>query len=119
MSSVKAGEVGKLDTTSPLALSFESASGNVEIPYAQMDSYEYSQPVAHHLGVLPAIAVGLVKKRQRRHIFRITYHEEDARPEVAIFEVSKQIPRSLLAVLQARAPQGCKAQPYRRCGDSN
>ena len=48
-----------------------------------------AQQVARHLGVVPAIAVGLVKRWQRRHYFRITYHDESKTQQVAIFEVSK------------------------------
>lgn len=102
--------MGKLDTTSQTALNFESPGGKLVIPFEEIDSYEYSQQVARHLGVLPAIAVGLVKRRQRRHFFRITYHDDSKTQQVAIFEVSKETPRSLLAVLQGRAPEGCKPQ---------
>ncbi len=110
------GVLGKLDTASQTALNFESSQGNLVIPFQAIDSYEYSQQVARHLGVLPAIAVGLVKRRQRRHFFRITYHDESKTPQVAIFEVSKQTPHTLLAVLQGRAPQGCRPQASGKCG---
>jgi hypothetical protein len=113
---LKKGVVGKLDTTSQTALNFESPGGRLVIPFEGIDSYEYSQQVARHLGVLPAIAVGLVKRRQRRHFFRITYHDDSKTQQVAIFEVSKETPRSLLAVLQGRAPQGCKPQATGKCG---
>jgi hypothetical protein len=68
--------------------------------------------VTHHLGVLPAIAVSLVKKRQRKHFLRIAYHDEFKTPQVAIFEVPKKMPLTLFAILQQRAPQGRKTQPY-------
>ncbi len=77
---------------------------------------EYSQQVARHLGVLPAIAVGLVKRRQRRHFLRISYHDESSTAQVAIFEVSKETPHTLLAILEVRAPQGCKPHGNGRCG---
>jgi hypothetical protein len=105
---IKEGTIGHLDTASLVSLKFESPNGNVEIPFAKMDSYSYSQEVSHHLGVLAAMAVGLVRKRQRRHFFRITFHDETNAPQAAVFEVPKQMPRTLLAILQARAPQGCK-----------
>ena len=78
------------------------------IPYAKVDSFEYTNQIARHLGVLPAIAVGLVKKRQRRHFFQISYHDENNLSQVVVFEVSKQMPQALLAVLQIRSPQACK-----------
>lgn len=109
------GSVGKLDTTSQTELIFVSSSGRFAIPYAGIDSYEHSQEVAHHLGVLPAIAIGLVKKRQKKHFLRIAYHDETRAPQVVILEVPKKMPLTLLAILQQRAPQGCRPDPSSRC----
>jgi len=113
---LKEGVSGKLDATSPKVLSFDYSGGKLIIPFEMIDSFGYSRQVARHLGVLPAIAVGLVKHRQRKHFFRISYHDENKAPQVAIFEVSKEMPHVLLAILQARAPQGCKPQMNARCG---
>jgi hypothetical protein len=113
---LKEGVLGRLDTTSQTALNFEYSGGKLVIPFESIDSYEYSQQVARHLGVLPAIAVGLVKRRQRKHFFRISYHDESKTRQVAIFEVSKETPRTLLAILQGRAPQGCRPQTSGKCG---
>ncbi len=112
---LKEGVSGKLDTRSQTVLNFDYSGGKLVIPFEMIDSYEYSQRAARHLGVLPAIAVGLVKRRQRRHFFRISYHDESKGPQVAIFEVSKEMPHTLLAILQVRAPQGCKPQTNARC----
>jgi len=116
ITTLKEGVLGKLDTTSQSVLGFESADGKLVIPYATIDSFEYSKRVAHHLGVLPAIAVGLVKQRQHRHFFRISYHEGNNPPQVVILQVPKQMPATLLAILQARAPQGCKPKAFVKCG---
>jgi hypothetical protein len=118
-----AGLLGRLDTTSGTMLTYEYSGNKLVIPYAKIDSFEYSVDVARHLGVLPAIAVALVRKRQQRHFFRIGYHDENNVSQVAIFEVPKRMPPTLLAVLQVRAPQGCKASywaPYAtRCSQPN
>lgn len=112
---VNEGVLGKLDFVSETSLIFAETGGSkLAIPFAKMESYEYSNELAHHLGVLPAIGVGLVKKRQRKHFFRISFRDEKNVPQVAIFAVPKHMPQSLLAVLQLRAPQGCK-QPNLRC----
>jgi hypothetical protein len=105
---LRAGVVGRLDTTSEKSLTFEYSGAKLLIPYADIQSFEYSTEVTRHLGVMPAIAVGLVKMRRHRHYFRISYRGADAVPQVAVFEVPKQMPRTLRAVLQARAPQSCK-----------
>lgn len=101
------GTVGRLDTASDTSLIFEFEGGRLAIPYAAIDSYRYSKEVTHHLGVLPAIAIGLVKARQHRHRFRISYRDEKG-SQVAIFEVPKATPGILEAILQARAPATCK-----------
>lgn len=114
VAAMKEGTVGRLNTTSPSALTFESPGCKLVIPYAAINSYEYSQALAHQLGILPAIAVGLAKHRQRRHYFRISFQEGDSPSQVVIFEVPKQMPHTLLAVLRVRAPQGCHA--LAKCG---
>jgi hypothetical protein len=108
---LQAGVLGHLDTTSQTALSFEYGGNNLVIPYAKIDSFEHSAPVARHLGILPVIVVTLFRVRQRKHFIQISYRDETNSTQVAIFEVSKHAPRALFAVLQTRSPQGCKP-PY-------
>ena len=103
---------GHFDTTAENSLIFQYGANKLAIPYASIQSFEYSKEVSHHLGVLPAIAVRLLKARQRRHFLRVTYRTENS-PQVAIFEVPKQMPRVLTAVLEAHvahessAPRPC------------
>ncbi len=113
---VEDGQVMYVGGTVPgLKLTFEYSGSKLEIPFAKIDSFEYSQEVARHLGVLPAIAVGLIRKRQRRHFFHISYHDESNASQVAVFEVLKQMPSTLLAILQNRTSQRCKRQPLVKC----
>jgi hypothetical protein len=98
------GTVGRLDTTSETSLTFEYSGNKLAIPYAAVESYQYSTEVAHHLGVLPTVAVGLLKTREHRHFFRISYRDANSVSQVAVFEVPKHMPRTLQAVLEARAP---------------
>lgn len=107
--SLRPGTIGRLDTTSETSLAFEYSGARLVIPYSSIQNYQYSSEVTHHLGVLPAIAIGLVKKRQRRHFFRITYLGADNVSQVAILEVPKHMPRTLQAVLDSRAPKPPRA----------
>ncbi|HKV04129.1 MAG TPA: hypothetical protein VJO53_03355 [Candidatus Acidoferrales bacterium] len=116
---LKADALGRMDTTSPTVLTFEYPGGALEIPYAKIESFAYSQQVARHLGVLPAIAVGLLKQRQHRHFIRISYRDERNASQVAIFEVPKQIPHTLLAILHERTKQAYSAEPQGKCGGNN
>src|SRR6266496_4801526 len=72
---ITAGVEGQLDTTSENSLTFEQAGNKLSIPYASIQSYEYSTEVTRHLGVLPVIAVGLMKMRRRSHFFRFSYRD--------------------------------------------
>ena len=106
---VAAETVGRLDTTSEASLIFLQAGNKLEIPYSSIESYEYSKDVTVHLGVLPTIAVGMVKMRRHSHFFRISYRGQDGAVQVVVFEVPKQTPRTLQAILQTRA--GCTPKP--------
>jgi phosphatidylglycerophosphate synthase len=111
---------GVLDTTSPVMLLFKfsganGASGQIDIPYKNIRAFEYRKEVAHHLGVLPAVAVGLVKRRERKHFFSISYTDSSEVIQVAIFEVGKRDQPALLQILRARDPQICKTLTY-TCG---
>jgi len=99
---LNAGTVGRLDTTAETSLVFLQAGNKLAIPYSSIESYEYSTEVTRHLGVLPAIVVGMIKMRRHRHFFRISYHEQNA-AQVVVFEVPKRLPRTLQAILHARA----------------
>lgn len=114
------GTTGSLDSNSPTALVFRyavasytaagSGSGETDIDYKNINGFEYHTEVAYHLGVLPAIAVGLVKRRERRHYFTIKFVDSSNVVQVAIFEVPKHDPPALLETLRARAPQASPLQ---------
>lgn len=110
LANVKEGTMGRLDTTSDTALTFDAGGTKVVIPYARIKEFHYSEELARHLGVVPTIAVVMVKHRQRRHFFRITFNDERDVQQVAVLEVSKEMPRTLRAILQARAPHLCQAE---------
>jgi hypothetical protein len=112
---VQTGTLGRLDTTAESAISFEYGGNKLVIPYAKIESFKCHEEVARHLGVLPAIAVGLVKKRQRKHFFQISYRDDANLTQVAVFEVSKQMPQTLLAALQTRTSKGCKTSNLTKC----
>ena len=118
--SVVQGTVGSLDTTSPTALIFRfgglgASSNEVDIEYKNIQNFRYTTEVAYHLGVLPAIAVGLLKSRERKHFLTIRFTDSTGVAQAAIFEVAKNDPPALLAILHARAPQVCSS-PMLNCG---
>jgi hypothetical protein len=109
----KLGATGMLDSTKPDVMEFHSSSGDFSIPYTRITAARYHEENRFRLGVLPAIAVGLLKARSKRHIVTITWKDEKELPQVARFEMSKQASMSIVTVIRVRAPQVC--QPKTAC----
>lgn len=114
-SNVKAGTIGRLDTVQQNALVFDHQGGKLAIPFAKMQAFEYRVERARRLGVLVVAATGLFKRMQRQHFVRISYLDDSGAAGSVVFEISKRMPRALLAVLEARAPQACKPSPHTKC----
>jgi hypothetical protein len=108
-----AGAAGRLDTTPSDELVFESAGTKLAIPYKAVESFSEETKMAHPLGVLPIVAVGLVTRLHRLHYVRISYRDGDV-AQVAVFEVPKEMPQVLMPILQARSPKKSPS-PRRVC----
>jgi hypothetical protein len=65
--------------------------------------------------VLPAIAVGLLKARSKRHFVTIEWEHSGGSPDVVTLDASKERALGLLAVLRARAPLACPGRPGQTC----
>jgi hypothetical protein len=103
----KVGAIGRLDLSAPESITFETGKSHCAILYERIVSYQYSDEVAHHLGVLPSIAVGLLKRRQHRHVFTIVYLNDQLAKQIVVFEVPKSAAGSVKAVLDAKGIHTC------------
>jgi hypothetical protein len=113
------GKIGTIDI-SGASLLLESSGHKVAIPYTSIESFEHSTEVARHLGVLPAIVVGLLKARQRRHFIGISYRDPTLDPvtQVVVLEVPKGMSRTVQRVLETRAPRHTQ-MPNHPCASSS
>ena len=110
--SVAGGALGHFDTTSVTELTFDASGKRIVIPYDKIQSFQYSRKLARHYGALLTVAIVMFKFRQRRHFVTINYLDNANTPQVAIFEISKEAPLTLMPVLAARAPKGCKSDSF-------
>jgi len=110
------GSIGTVDMSSPEALEFHAGSGQFSIPYSEITTVKCHEENRFRLGVLPAIAVGLLKARSKRHLVTIEWRHADAPPQVVTLDSSKQKARGIAAVLRARAPHACPPGPVQGCG---
>ena len=75
-----------------------------------MNDLEYGQKAGRRVGaaigysvlVGPAGLLALLSKK-RRHYLTVGYTSDDGEPQVAVFEVGKDIVRATLAILEARS----------------
>src|SRR3954463_16007657 len=111
LANIKNEQMGKLDTTQEKVLSFSYDGGRVTIPYNRIESWKYDEVLARHLGVNATTLVVMLKHRQRRHLFQIQFKDDAGVTQSALFEVAKEQPRAVVAVLQARVT-GCNVNPY-------
>jgi hypothetical protein len=109
---VSGGALGHFDTTSPNELAFDANGKRIVIPYDKIQSFQYSRKLARHYGALLTVAIVMFKFRQRRHFVTISYRDSANVEQVAIFEISKEMPLTLMPVLAVRAPQGCKSDSF-------
>ena len=105
VSNLKEETVGQLDTTVDRVLVFAHGDSRVEIPYASIQRFQYTQKLARRMGVAPTIAVVLVKRRQRRHVIELYFRDATGVNQVAMFELSKERAALVVAVLNARTPR--------------
>jgi hypothetical protein len=109
VSTLKEGTGGRLDTTVNNALVFEQGDSRIEIPYASIQRFQYTQKLARRLGVAATIAVVMVKHRQRRHVIELYFRDAAGVNQVALFELSKDRAGLVVAVLNARVPRPAPA----------
>jgi hypothetical protein len=109
------GSSGTLNTTSPTALEFHAASSQFSIPYSAITSFNCHDENRFRLGVLPAIAVGIVKARSKRHFVIITWQDDKGIANVVTLEMSRQRSAGLLSILRARASKDCTKLMSFRC----
>lgn len=113
------GTMGSLDTSGKEVLEFRSAAGQFSVPYEEIKRVRCREENRFRLGVLPAIAVGLLKARSKRHFVTIEWEHPGGPSDVVTLDASKEKARGLLAVLRARAPQGCPDRPGQGCRFDN
>jgi hypothetical protein len=105
---------GYLDTGNENDLRFEYSlnkrNKTYSIPYRQFLDIEYGQKAGRRVGASIATAVlispvglFLLFSKKRKHFVTIGYRDEAGKEQVAVFELGKDIVRTALPILEARA----------------
>src|SRR5579862_2375995 len=87
---VRDGTMGSLDTSGKEALEFRSASGRFSVRYDEIKTVKCREENRFRLGVLPEIAVELLKARSKRHFVSIEWGPANGPSDVVTFDASKE-----------------------------
>lgn len=80
---------------------FEYNSGQLVIPYDQVNDLEYGQQVGHRVGMSIAMPLALLSKK-RRHFLTIGWKDEHAQQHAAVFELGKSVVKNTIETLQTK-----------------
>jgi hypothetical protein len=106
---------GRLDTKDDAALLFIADSKGfkgqtLSIPYSQIIDLEYGQKAGRRVGAAAATTVllgpiGLLTlfSKKRNHFLTIGFKDADGKDQVAVFELGKDIVRTMLPIVETRS----------------
>jgi hypothetical protein len=105
---------GDLMTNDEKLLKFTYKLGNesrlYSIPYDQIIDIEYGQKAGRRVGAAIASAILLTPlglfmlfSKKRKHYVTIGYKDEEAKEQVAVFELGKDIVRTTLPIIETRS----------------
>jgi len=112
LSTIKARTEGRFDTQPQSELAFDAGKkGSVAIPYASIVSlaFEEKERVAVIIGLAPPVS------KQLHSYLTITYNDPEGKAQSAVFELGKNIVRTVLRVVEARSGKGITFQGAATC----
>jgi len=100
-----------LDLSSPDALVLHTQTATVRIPWSAITQWGCFRQNQHRLGVLPAIAAGLVAARIHDHYFNLAWTDADGHTQAILLQVPRELPKTIHVVLEAHAPGEVERNP--------
>ena len=108
MNSVPEATEGRLDTSDPKVIFFNSEKGSFQIPYEGVTSLEYGQKAGRRLGVAVVITVWALFSKKRKHFLTIGYKDANDQPQGVVLELPKGTPKSIITAIEARSGVKCE-----------
>lgn len=81
---------------------YEYPSGQLIIPYDQVDDLEYGEKAGRRVGLAIAINPLFVFSKKKRHFLTIGWKDEASKQHAAVFELGKSIIQKTIAVLEEK-----------------
>lgn len=89
---------------------FNNTNGTFAVPYDKIIDLEYGHKTGRRVGAAVATAIlispvglFLLFSKKRKHFLTVGYHDEDGKEQVAVFELGKDIVKTVLPTIEARS----------------
>lgn len=117
LATAQPGVQGMLDVSQSKQLLFAFGTSRLTVPYERITDVDTWEKVRHRMGVVPTLAVVMIKRRSRQYFLKLTYKDEADVAQTAVFEVSKDQQGTLATVIRtrmAKKKEEC-SQPQATC----
>ena len=112
LSAVKEKTEGRFNTQPETELAFNAGKrGSVAIPYAAIASLEFEQKER----LVVVIGLGPPVSKRLDHYLTITYSDPEGKEQSGVFELGKDIVRTLLKILEVRSGKAITFQHAATC----
>ena len=106
----------KLVTSSEAQLAFDAGKkGTLMVPYTAVQSLEYGQKAGRRVAVAVLVSPLALFSKKRNHYLTITYKDGAEKEQAAVFELGKDIVRTVLKVLEVRTGKDIEFQDAEAC----
>lgn len=102
ITSIKEGTEGVSSTTDEKAWIFDYKKGKLAIPYEKVTELEYGQKAGRRVAVAILVSPLALFSKKRKHYLTITYLDESGKQQAGVFELGKDVVRTMLASIEAR-----------------
>ena len=102
ISAIKEGTEGVSSTTDEKAWTFDHKNGKLAIPYDKVTELEYGQKAGRRVAMAILISPIALFSKKRKHYLTITYLDDSGKQQAGVFELGKDIVRTMLASIEAR-----------------
>lgn len=102
VANLKEGTEGKSSAADENKFVFEYKNGKVEIPYSAVEELEYGQKAGRRVAVAILVSPIALFSKKRKHYLTISYKSEDGKGQAAVFELGKDVIRTMLSSMEAR-----------------
>ncbi len=102
VTSIKEGTEGVSSTDNEKVFVFTYKGGTLAVPYDRVNDLEYGQKAGRRLGLALTVSPLLLLSKKRKHYLTVGFTDEQDKQQAAVFEIGKDIVRTILATMEAR-----------------